>query len=308
MKTVEELVARVRRESRNATTGSTTAGASIDDAEFVDMLQDSQELCQELISGVFSKLFEETTTVTVTAGTEEYDLPSDLLLGTRVSSVEYTESQASEYYNLIHVDIRERETSSNTRVYSYARSGGKIILMQQPSSNGLMRIVYEKEVLRLDVSKITVVTAGRSGTDLDLTWTASLAHDDVDSWDVGDTVNILDRSDNSMLVKNGEISALNTGAGTATIDLTNATYDATTVDAAIDTNLRVIEGGRTNVSELPNHCEKFLAAYAVLLAFERDGSKLAAGAQRRFERISGSLLKSYLQEGRDFPAIPATDY
>ena len=42
MKPVEQMIKRVRRETRNATTGLTTAGASIYDAEFIDRLQDAQ--------------------------------------------------------------------------------------------------------------------------------------------------------------------------------------------------------------------------------------------------------------------------
>ena len=218
MKTVADLITRIRRETRNLTTGNLSAGSSIDDAEFIDMLNDAQELCVELISGVFSRFFESTTILSVTANDEEIDLPTDVLLGTRIASVEFTYDSEANYYNLKHVDIRERQSSTvaQRRILSYARSGNKIILMQKPTQAGSLRLVYEKTPIRLDED--------------------------------------------------------------------------------------------TDTSELPDACEKYLVAYSVLATFERDGSKLAIGAEKRFNRIADSLLKSYIQEDRDFPAIPDTEY
>jgi hypothetical protein len=313
MKTVEKLIVRVRRETRNATTGATTAGASISDAEFVDVLQDGQEVCQEMIAGVFSKVFEVTTTSNVTANNEIVTLPTGILLGTRVLSVEFTYgSDVSNYYNLTHVDIRERESSTATerRMRSYARSGNSIILMQIPAQAGLLRVVYEQEVPRLDVTKIPITTKTTVVSDAsNLAWTAGTEHTDVSDWVVGQLVNVMDTSDNSFLAKNAEITAIDVGAGTISLLFTGATdYAEATFNSATQTNLRLIEAGRTNVSELPNACEKFLVAYAKLEMLERDASKLARAAERRYNVISETLLKSYIQEDKDMPAIPETEY
>lgn len=313
MKTVPELIARVRRETRNATTGATTAGASIADVEFVEALQEAQETCQEMISGVFSKLFQVVTTINVTANNEEYDLPSGILLGGRVESVEFTYgSDVSNYYNLKPVDIRERlsSTVSGRTVCSYARSGNKIILMQVPSSNGLLRVVYEEEAMRLDVSKVSVATKSTvSGNASNITWTAGTEHADVSDWVVDQLVNVMDVSNNSFLAKNAKITAINVGAGTITLNFANASdYVEATYNAATDTNVRLLEAGRTFLSSLPNACEKYLVASAKLDILERDASKLANGARKKFAMVADSLLKSYLSEDKDFPTIPDTEY
>lgn len=315
MKTVEELITRVRRETRNSTSSSASlvAGNSIDDAEIVDMLQDAQELCQELISGVFSRLFEKTITYTVTNGTTEYTLPTDVLLSTRVASVEFSyNGDEAHYYNLLPVDIRERESDSQAtrRVYSYTRSANKIILMQKPTQTGSLRVVHEEALPRLDVAKITgasgaVVTDVFTGS-----WPASpAAHADVDSWSVGQAITLLNSADNSILVENGLITAIDTGARTISLNLAGLTYTEADIDTAgTNATISLIEGGRSNVSQLPNACEKFLSSYSVMSLFERDGSKLATAAARRYARVAESLLKAYIQEDRDFPAIPQTDY
>jgi len=315
MKTVEELITRVRRDTRNATTGLTTAGASLRDAEFVDQLNDAQENCVELISGVFSTLFEATKVYTIDTTAPDYEvlpLPEDILLGTRVCSVEYSRSGAGEdYFNLYPVDIRERYTG-NVFIRSlpgYILTGNTIILSEKPNQNGAkVRLVYERVLPRLDVVKAVVATGTRTGTDFTGTYTVGTAHPDVSSWAINAPVSIIDISTKTMLVRDARFSAINTGSGAFTIDLTNATYSTTAVDAATATNLRLIEGGRTNVSELPKECEKFLVAYANMEIFGRDGSALAKSAALRFERIEESLLKNYLQAAKDWPTISEARY
>lgn len=109
MKTVEQMITRSRKYTRLNTTGATTAGKSIDDTEFVEHLNDGQELCVEMISGVFSNLFERTlihTFDTSVADYEEVDLPTYLLLNTRIASVEYSHSgKEADYINIYPVDV-----------------------------------------------------------------------------------------------------------------------------------------------------------------------------------------------------------
>ena len=229
MITVADMIVRVRRETRNATTGSTTAGASIDDAEFVDRLNDGQELCVELISGVFANLFERTQIYTIDTSVANYevlDLPDRLLLGTRIVSAEYSyDGTAKNYANIYPLDIRERYTGSSYQrsLLGYILSGNNIILSEIPSQNGAkVRVVFEQRPLRLGLVAVP---------------------DEV----------------------------------------------ATT-------------------SELPDYCEKFMIAYAVMEMFGRDGSKLAKAAESRFSRIESSLIKNYIQATRDWPAVPETRY
>lgn len=319
MRTVEQMITRVRRETRNATTGTYTAGASISDAEFVDALNDAQELCEEMISEVFSTLLEDIKIYTVDVSAETNPeillLPDDCLLDSQVKSVEYSYNQDDDYYVVLRpANIRERYsgTIGGVQFEKYAKVGNQIILLDGiPTQDYSVRLVYNRERLKLDVYKAEMLTGSRSGTDFTITFsTSSNYHADVAAnWDVGDTVNILDSKDNSMVVKNGVFSTLDTGAGTATVDLTDATYVAATVDAATDADLRLIEGGRTNFSELPSACQKYLMAYANMVIFERDlKTKAAAMAEKKFERIERRLRMSYMSEAMDLPPIPETDY
>jgi hypothetical protein len=118
----------------------------------------------------------------------------------------------------------------------------------------------------------------------------------------------MDSSDNTVLIRDGELSAYDYGSGTFTIDLTNATYVEATVDAATATDLRMIEGGRTNVPELPDYCEKYLINSAILDIFGRDGSRLSKAAEKKLERVEASLLKNFIQATRDWPAVPELDH
>lgn len=326
MKPITELITRVRRETRNSTGTGVTAGDSIKDAEFVDYLNDAQELCQESISGVFSKFFETTKIYTIDTSVSSYEeltIPTDCLLGTRIASVEYShDGSEANYMNLTPLDIRERYSTTGGG-YSrfpegYMRTASKIIITPVPNQNGAkVRVVYEKAVLRLDVAKIDGVTAaGRVAAVLSgVTWAAANGHDDLQNWDAGDLVNIIDRATGVMVAQDATLGSGfavgGTNAGSTTIDLSSGTYDTTLIDALLTRldDVKILETGRTTISELPNSCEKYLVAYAALLVFERDASvRLAKAAEKRFQRISDSLIKSYIQEARDWPAIPETDY
>jgi hypothetical protein len=292
MKTVEDLITRVRRETRNLTTSGVDAGDSIADAEFVDNLNDAQELCQETIAGVFSTYFETDKIYTIDTTATDYEvltLPTDILLGTRVSSVEFSYSgDVQDYANLRPVNIRERYSNTGGAFErhpdGYIRRSNQLIITPVPSQNSSkVRLVYERKVLRLDIAKIPAFsTFSRSSTTLTLAWTAANANSDVDDWDVGDTINVLDSRTNTMVVQDGAITAIDSSAGTATVDLTDATYTAATVDALAAANAEGLEGGRTNLSELPDSCEKYLTAYAKLLILERDASlKIAQAAEKQ---------------------------
>ena len=314
MKPIDELIVRVRRETRNATTGSTTAGASIDDAEFADRLNDAQEMAVELISGLFSTYFEKTTTYTIDTSVADYEvlaLPSDLLLTSRIASVEYAYSgDLADFINIYPADIRERFTGSSfvRSDMKYILTGESIILTEKPKNNSKIRLVYERRIPRLDIHKAVVASGSRSGTDFTGVYTTSTARTEVSSWAIDTPVSIIDSSSDTLLVADAVFSAINTGTGAFTIDLTNATYTDAAVDAATATNLRLIEGGRTTLCELPDYCEKYLIAYAVMDIFGRDGSRLAEQAERRFMKIQESLTKSFLTFSKDWPTIGEEDY
>lgn len=309
MRTIDDIITRVRRETRNLDTNTSSSGSSIADAEFVDALQDAQELCQELIASVYSKIFETTKEYNVTANDETYTLPDDILLGTRIGSVEFAyDTNKKNYYNLHPVDIRERYSSNsyNYRAQNYIRSSNQIILTPIPSGAGLLRITYERKLPILN--KYFALGSSRNLVDPTLTLTVDSAtiNTDVNAPAIGDTVNIVKQSTGEMIAQDGEVTGVSTY--TYTIDLTNATYVAATVSGTDADDMALMNKGETNICELPDSCEKFLSAYAVLLIFERDASKLAVGAQKRFERIKESILQSYIGEDTDWPAIPQTDY
>ena len=313
MKPIDELIVRVRRETRNATTGSTTAGASIDDAEFADRLNDAQEMAVELISGLFSTYFEKTTTYTIDTSVADYEvlaLPSDLLLTSRIASVEYAYSgDLADFINIYPADIRERFTGSSfvRSDMKYILTGESIILTEKPKNNSKIRLVYERRIPRLDITKGDVATGSRSGTDY--TGTFGALTSEATAWVVGTPVTIIDSSVDRVLIYDAVFSAITASTGGAfTIDLTNATYTDAAVDAATATNLKLIEGGRSSISELPDYCEKYLIAYAVMDIFGRDGSRLAGKAERRFMKIQESLTKSFLTFSKDWPTIGEEDY
>lgn len=323
IKTVEELIKRVRRETRNATVGSTTAGSSIKDAEFIDQLNDGQELCVETITGVFSTLFERTKIYTIdtsVANYEELDLPDYLLLGTRIASVEYSYSgNAEDYKNIYPLDIRERYTGTSVgwSLMGYMLSGNKLILSEQPRNGAKVRVVYELAPPRLDVLKARLTSGSRSGTDYSggYSTSASTTVDtdgdgttDIAEWDNGDYVTVINRKTKTVIIRDGVFSALDTGAGTFTIDLTDATYTAATVDAQTATDLALIEGGRSNIPEMPDYAEKFITNYAILKIKVRDSSKLAREFMSQFDVIQRSLERSYIQAIKDWPAVSEAGY
>lgn len=319
MKKVEELITRIRRETRNATTGTTTAGASIPDAFFVDKLQDAQELCVELISGVFSTLFEEVYIHTINTSVANYEvitLPSSMIMGTRIVLVEYSYSGAAkDYVNVPPVDIRERYSGSSylRSIFGYIHTGNQIILSEIPNRNGSkLRITYEKRLRRLDTPKTAGLTFAEvsSPTTYNIFYPVATADATfVSSLYVGGLISIVDTRDDSLMLENATILSLNTGTGSILMDITNATYVSTAaMTATPDANQKLIYAGSISKSELPSECEKFLTAWAIMDTLQFDGSKLAQAAEKRFAAIQESILKSYLTASKDWPAVPELNY
>lgn len=320
MKTVEELIKRVRRETRNATLGSTTAGASIKDIEFIDKLNDAQEDCVELMSGLFAPYFERIKTYTIDTSVTDYEqlaLPDYLLLGTRICLVEYSYTgRDADYVNITPVDLRERYTGNSWRrsIFGYTLTGNKLILSEKPKNGSTVRVTYEIAPPRLDVVKLDVLTAPRNGTLIIGTFTTPSTVDtdgdgvmEASLWAVGDSVTIMDSSSNTVLVRDGVLADYDYATGDFAVDLTSATYDVDIFNSADEENMRLIEGGRTNVPELPDHCERYLVHNAIVNIFGRDGSKLAQAAEKRLSKTEASLQKSYLTATKDWPMVPELD-
>lgn len=313
MKTVEELIRRVRRETRNATTGLTTAGASISDAEFVDKLNDGQELAVEIISGAYSTFFERITTYTIDTSQANYEiltLPELLLLGTRIVLVEYSYSgRDRDYVNVPPVNIRERYTGTNylRTMMGYIQSGSTIILSEIPNNNGAkVRLTYEIAPLRLDVMKITVVAGVANSPNYAISDIGE-PHEDVTTyWKPGDLVTLHNLQTDEILLEGGSIDSMDLDAGTLDLEF-DSSFPDSLINGLSPSNIGVIEAERTNVPQLPDVAEKFIVAYAVKEIFGRDGSKLAASAEKKFNQISESLSRAYFLASKDWPAVPEGD-
>lgn len=118
-----------------------------------------------LITRPTSHLFSAQSEITLVAGQNEYDLPSDAVNLGDVKLVEYRDSSAREYYPLIRVTLsKQREYRTTCGLQAYTLLGRKIIVIPTPGT-GTLRVTYPVAPYTLDVRRGKIsVTPQNDGT------------------------------------------------------------------------------------------------------------------------------------------------
>ena len=302
MKRIDLLITRSRKTTENDNFSDTQG---IDDEEFLQYFNDGQDEIQSIIFNSFPDALQVETTISAIAGQEAYNIPSDAFLGNRVEVVEYSPTgNSSDYIMLKKGAKRERISGVQSTPSYYIRRSKQILLQPQPQdSSGLIRILYQKRVSRLDIRRATVsaVTLGASSiTSLSFDTTSLL---DDSALLEEDRITIVGR-EGEVKMKNVLIDSINTSTGVVTVN-SGFTFDSGETIAVGDYAVRGQDS--TTHSQLPQITEKYLLEYANLRINMRDSSQDSGAISSLLQKIESTIKEAFSEPDGEVNYIPILD-
>lgn len=302
MRRVDYLITQARRTTGNE---EFTEGAGIADEEFLQAANDAQDELQSIIQSMFPDVFQDEQEISLTAGLEQYDIPSDAFLGNRVDMVEYSNSgNVRDYYPLKKGSKRERMNGVSGIPSFYLRRSGKLLLQPKPQSSGAkIRVLYQKALPKLDKRRATVAAAVLTSTAVtSLTLDTTVLIDDGPLLEDG-YITIVD-ADGAVQMRRIPISAINTTTGIVTV-VPGFTFESGETIAAGDYALRGRES--STHSQLTDICEKYLTEYMCLRILMRDSSVDSQEVSNLLLKFEETIRKSMAEPDGDVTLVPVTD-
>lgn len=299
---METLIRHIRAETGNQSYSSTSG---ISQRDICDYLSTAQARLQAAILNSHPRgAFTKTTTLDVTAGTNEVALPSDFHYSGGIITAEFSANGTeSSYYELDNIGEGQIVTSVRADPSDFARQGSSLILSPIPQStvsDGL-RIRYVKRLPRLDVrrgtvSAVTLNSGASTITSLTLTTGATL-----------DSVALLEddhicvvSSTGTIKMKAIPITAINTGTGAVTVS--TFVYEAGETIAAGD---YVVSGKyATTHSELPEDVEDYLVEFAKWKLKKRDANDDSMEESQELQDRRAEIVEDFTDLDRSVQRIP----
>jgi len=287
MRRIEYLLTQVRASTENDGPNAQAIG----DAEFMQHFNDAQDRLQSVLVGEYSKHFTKEGFIALVAGQDEYDLPTDMLLNTLVSSVERTTNSnpgTDDYFPLDRIDLVERHVGTG-----YLIRNKKIIVSPVPTgnyTNGL-RINYIYKIPTLDIRRgeVSAINDGTSLTITGHTATEALLADYVSAVD-------FDGIQQIVAIKN---KGFTNGTG---VMLTDTSLTGLSLGDFV-----ILGKNSSSHSMLEDICERYLVEYVSLRIFHRDSSSDKIFQSDVMQAIETDIMNLYATMSMDIDLPPVTN-
>ena len=303
MRKLETLITASRRATENQEYNDTSG---IQDEEFIQYFNDGQEEVQALINANFPHVLMKIKEMNVSANTEEYAIPDDVYLGTRIDFIEFTQSGAPQnYYPLKKGSVKERLSGIQTDPSFYIRNGNSIFLEPKPQSSGSkIRITYQRTIPTLDIVRgtveaVTLDTNARTVTSLTLDDTVTM---DITALTEQNYMTVIDKNGNIKMKAIPVVSI--SSSGVVTLDA-GFVYESGETISAGD---YVVRGKyASNFSQLPDVCEKYLLEYCNTRILVRDSSTDADSVAQLLAKIQNTIQTAFAEPDNDPDYVPVLD-
>lgn len=288
---------------------STTLG--IPQEDFVVFGNEAQERIVSEIKKTHPKYFIGQKIVTCVAGQEAYDLPSDCYVD-HIENVEFSADGRSEnYIRLEQAKLPERVTAPASEPRFYIKFGRQILLAAPcQNSVGTLRISYFKQPRRLEVRRATVASATFSTptlSALSLSTLTMAALDPSNELSKYNYLTVVDRIGRAVM---SGIEYDNASTLTGLVTLTGGSFTAQTGETIAVGNFVVPGVYSTNVSELPDVCERYIIKWMTAQALARDGSSLASESEEKCKEMLQDIVTAFADSDHDVShvTILTTDF
>lgn len=300
MRRVEQLIMQVRRATENTRIGTQDG---ISDEEFIQYLNDGQELCSSAIIQVHRTAFSKEK-VFAAPGTESYTLPFDIWAKQRVLSVEYSpDGQVEHYYTLDQARIIERYSRIGNPS-QYILFNNKLLLNAYPRT-GSFRITYDPMLPRLDKRRTTVGAITFSATAVTALTLSTSAPFTASDYSLFDQLSIVG-ADGTVKMSGLPFTAVN--AGTGVVSILNTTFTFATGETGAIGDYICLGVNATTTSSLPDQCEKFLLAYAQRRIMDRDSSTDRVTMTEDEQNMLADIVGAFADSAGDMDDIVVKNY
>lgn len=300
MKRLDYLILLARNAAKNE--ANPDGSYAIPDVDVVQYFNDAQDYFQAVISGAkqTSKLFSVRKEIPIVANQEEYSIPDRLYINKGVHLVEYSYSGlVTDYRKLRKLELFNSNSSPSEPV-GYYRRNGLICLVGVPStSQGKLRVTYERQVDDLDIRRgqVDTITGLTSTTFTNLTVTAP------------DTTSLINLSNIDYICfvdDDGNRKAFNvkisfSGGFLITPD---PSWQFESGDTISSGDYVVLNKYTTTHSQLPDECETFMVQYAALCLKAKDNGDLKGVDKERLDEMATELLKAFGSQTAEVQEIP----
>lgn len=265
--TVDDLIQIVRDDIDEANL------SDVENSEILKKLNRAQRQAVNKVVTDYDEMFLATTTVTLTAGTAEYDMPSDIY-GQRLEKVQQIIDDRP--YRVDRVTYRQSDDferlSTSTRLRRYAIKHNKYVLYPTPSSNLTIRLWYMRNPETLVTQQGRVTSSGTDGsTGKPYVIVSGIGSDiTTSSSSLNNYVNIID-SATGRVKGSLQIASINTSTGQILFkdsSLTRSSVLGKTIstslpsDLAVDDYICTVHG--TCVTEFPQAYVDYITQHAVV--------------------------------------------
>jgi len=298
---VQHIITDIRDHTENAVVNESD-NTGIEDSEFLRFMNDATFRLHSRIVQQHPSVFIKEYEVSVSAGDEEITLPADIMLGNKVTMVEYKESN-TDYYVLYPGTLRHRQRGNNATPRFYIRHTGKILLSPKPSISGTVRIHYIRAPHTLDIKRGSVAVATLNTTARTITTlTLDVSTDAVDT-------DVLDKYRHITIVdKNGEIQMENIEVDDidgATGVVTVASGFVYSTGETIAVGDYVLAGPHASTHlDFPDSVERYLIAYCAWKIMKRDSSTDSIEQTQELLEMESEIIASYADIDDDITPIP----
>lgn len=315
MKNLYQLIKICRTQTENDEYSNITG---IQDSEFESYLNDAQRNIQAAIVKQHPKVFITEKVISVQAGVEKYNIPSDCFLGNKIFNVEYSPTGNLDDYYVINEDIMKYRSSgvdgSPTR---YIRVSGKILLSPVPAESGKLRINYVRALPDLrfplgyvesisqnsfDINGVTGTysTINFSSQNLDKSVTISdIKYDRVYSIcnGLGEVVKTdIFRKDRTISFHPSNLNVEPTGSSIKTESFTSETN--------LEGHYLMPGANSTYIPNIDPSIERYLISYCNWKILKRDSSVDSSEAIQELQLMTDEIVSSYANISDDIQLIP----
>lgn len=308
----DRLLTHIRAITENETDNSTT---DISDEEILQYVSEAQDRIQSKILAQHPRVFVKEATIVGVANQEEYSLPADCYLASRVTAVEYTDNASAAYpvyYKLKPGTERNRQSHISGIPAYYIRrdkmndAAASILAAPRPSSSsGQFRVTYTQKMDKMDirraiVSTVTLATSTITALTLDVSGNPPIDTELSDNHDYFCVVDAV----GTIKMRNIRFDSINTTTGVVTIN-SGFTFESGETIAVGD---YIVAGENSSThSKLPESIERYLINAAALKIFKRDSSSDSTEQTSELMALEREIIESYQEIEDDLHTIEILD-
>lgn len=299
MRNLSVLINQARRATENVEFSDTEG---LQNSEFIQYANDAQDEVEAQASIVNADAFMTSGTIQCVAGQEDYSIPSDALLGTKISQVLWAPNGSASSYLRLQQGRMSEITATYPGTPSYfVRIGRTLKLVPAPqSSSSVIKVFYQQSLPQLELQSGKVGTVSLTSNGI-----TSLVLDDTFANDVSALteegyITIVD-SDGVIKMKDIPVSAIDENTLIVTV-APGFTFDA---GETITVGDFVLRGPRsTTHSQLPDNCERFLLSYMQWRILKRDSSNDATEQEGEMKMHLQSIIDLLSEADTSVDGIP----